>query len=130
MRSNGCSFYSKEHIQLESNAFELAVGALTRIVLMFVVKIEFVSLLYGKQATCIELSGAPFFILFLVIDLSADVGDRVIRVNIQWFLDLEPVAIAPLKGSVGPVKIGTVSVCQQKLKLQRKVRCCRQHHPI
>src|SRR5271170_7725124 len=130
MRSNGYSFYRKEHIQLESNAFELAVGTLTRIVLMFVVKIEFVSLLYGKQATCIELSGAPFFILFLVIDLSADVGDRVIRMNVQWFLDLEPIAIAPLKRSVGPIQIGAVSVCEQKFKFQRIVRCCRQHHSI
>src|SRR5215470_6956093 len=70
-------------IEVQGCSYEivLPIGLLAGIVLVLIVDVELDVLAHRKQATCIEISRAPFLVLTLVKRFSSNIRDQVIGRN-------------------------------------------------
>ena len=81
---------------------------------VFVVNVELDVSGEREKATGEETGDAPFGELALVSKLSGSVGAWVVGVNRHAELGGDAIAIGPMEGAVGPIKIGAVSVRQKR----------------
>ena len=100
----------KVKIENESCSVDLLVGLGSRVVIVFVVRIELEVSAERQQAARIEACVAPFGILAGVKEFGADVRSGMIEVNCEAAFSSQSIAIAPIESAVGPIHIGAVLV--------------------
>ena len=93
------------YVYREPDTVQLAVGVLTSIVLMLIIGIKLKLFSNREEAPNINFSGAPLFILALVVHLDASIRGWMIGTDHQWPFYFELVAITPRKFPGAPIEI-------------------------